>query len=85
MAKIGFKPKWTFLHDQSAAAFQKLYFEKDEKDIVSDHSDFMKWAYGKKPKCPDAIKTYNPILELALTHRLALTQKGNSLTNEQTF
>ncbi len=48
MSKLGFKPKWTPLHDKRADQFQEKYFQKGKKDTASDHSDFMKWAYGKK-------------------------------------
>lgn len=48
MSKIGYEPKWETLHDKHADKFQKLYFEQGKKETAKDHTDFMKWAYGKK-------------------------------------
>ncbi|GEM_PF-5507370 len=47
MSKLGFKPKWTPLHDKRAEEFQETYFASSKKDTAADHDAFMKWAYGK--------------------------------------
>ena len=47
MTKKGFKPKWTTLHTKRDEGFQK-YLDEGKLEVVSDHGEFMKWAYGKQ-------------------------------------